>query len=135
MTGKLFILVILMAMTFSACSFNKDAEVNKFVTEVNQLTTDIVRTVDEKPLAGVDQALTLLEARKNNLRADFAKLQSLRGFQLSKETAKKFTRAVENNVEAVAKLQIKYADKSSEDKNFGQKLNQLSLDFNSIFRG
>jgi hypothetical protein len=120
-------------MTFSGCGLNKDAEVNSFVAEMDKLTVEIVRAVDEKPETGVDHALRLLDARKSEMKARFEKLENVRGFQLSQETKKKFTEAIAKDVESVGSLQIKYAEQSIADESFGQKLNKLSADFNSIF--
>ncbi|HLM01036.1 MAG TPA: hypothetical protein VK400_08255 [Pyrinomonadaceae bacterium] len=135
MRNSLFILLIALVMTFSAaCGLNRDAEVNSFVAEMDKLTAEIVSAVDEKPgTPGVERAQKLLDARKTELKANFEKLKDVRGFQLSRETTKKFTDAVAGNVESVNSLQIKYVDKTSADENFRQKLNKLSSDFNSIF--
>jgi hypothetical protein len=112
---------------------NKDAEVNSFVTDMDKLTGEIVKAVEEKPATGVDRAQQLLDARKTEMKANFEKLKDVRGFQLSEEMKKKFTDAIAKNVEAVNTLQIKYVEESIEDQSFGQKLKKLSTDYNSIF--
>lgn len=133
MRNTLFILLITIAAAFSACSLNKDAEVNSFISEMDKLTNEIVKTVDEKPTTGVDRAQQLLDARKSELKASFDKLKDVRGFQLSEEMKKKFTDAVTKNVTAVNTLQIKYAGESVTNEGFGEKLRRLSTDYNSIF--
>lgn len=133
MRNTLFILLITFAAVFSGCSMNKDAEVNSFVTDMDKLTGEIVKAVDEKPATGVDRAQQLLDARKTEMKANFEKLKDVRGFQLSEEMKKKFTDAITKNVEAVNTLQIKYVEESIEDQSFGQKLKKLSTDYNSIF--
>ena len=40
-------------MAFAACSANKDAEVNSFVAEMDSLTAEIVRAVDENRRKGL----------------------------------------------------------------------------------
>ena len=126
-------IAIVMAFSASACGIRKDAEVNSFVAELDKLGADIVRTVDEKPTAaGLDQAQQLLEERKNELKASFEKLKSVRGFQITEETKKKLADSVTKNVAAVNGLRFKHAGKTVSDKEFGQKLSRLSADFNSI---
>jgi hypothetical protein len=133
MRNTLFVLMIACAAVFSGCSMNKDAEINSFITDMDKLTGEIVKAVDEKPSTGVDRAQQLLDARKSEMKASFEKLKDVRGFQLSEEMKKKFTDSVAKNVEAVNTLQIKYVEESIEDKNFGEKLKKLSTDYNSIF--
>jgi len=135
MTKALLISLIALFTGLSACSsVNKDAEVNSFIGDMDQLASDIVRTVEAKPgVSGVEQAQKLLDERRPQLKANFDKLKDVRGFQVSKATTEKFEAAVSKNVELVGGLQIKYADKSAEDAAFGNKLNKLSSDFNSIF--
>ena len=135
MRNSLFILMIAIVLAFSAaCGLSKDAEVNSFVAEMDKLTADIVRAVEEKPsVQGAERAQKLLDERKAALKAGFDNLKDVRGFQLSDEVKKKFTDAVAKDVEAVNSLQIKYVGKALTDENFGQKLSQLSADFNSIF--
>jgi hypothetical protein len=133
MKKSLFGLVVLIALAFSACGINKDAEVGAFVTEMDKLAADIVRAVDEKPSAGVDDAQKMLDARKSELKAKFEKIKDVRGYQLSKEMSKKLTDSVTKNVETVGGLQIKYVEKAAADKSFSDKLKKLSDDFNSIY--
>jgi hypothetical protein len=135
MRNSLFILIIAIVTAFSgACGMlSKDAEINSFVVELDKLSAEIVRTVDEKPTAqGVDQAQQLLDARKTELKASFEKLKDARGFQVSEEAKKKFTDAITKDVSEVNSLQIKHAGKTVTDKSFGEKLSNLSADFNSI---
>ena len=133
MKNIIFIFAILMVAAFSGCSMNRDAEVKAFVAEVDQLTTEIVRTIDARPAAGVDEAQKLLEARKDKLKTDFEKLKKLRGYELSREMTDQFTEALTKNIATIATLQIKYAEKSATDIHFGKKLDKLSADFNAIF--
>lgn len=133
MKNGLLSLMIMIAMAFSACSVNKDAEVGAFVTETDKLAAEIVRAVDEKPGSGVDQAQKMLDARKAELKAHFEKIKDVRGYQLSSEMSQKLTDSVTKKVESVGNLQIKYAEKAAGDKSFGQKLSRLSADFNSIY--
>jgi hypothetical protein len=133
MKNTLIILLMIVAVAFSACSFNKDAEVNSFIAEMDNLTNEIVRAVDEQPATGVDKAQRILDGRKAEIKTSFEKLNDIRGFQLSDEMKKKFTDAITKNVEAVNTLQIKYVEQSVEDNSFGEKLKKLSTDYNSIF--
>lgn len=133
MKKSLFSLVVLIATAFSACSVNKDAEVGAFVTEMDKLAAEIVRTVDEKPATGVDEAQKLLDARKAALKSSFEKIKDVRGYELSKEMSRKLTDSVTKNVESVGGLQIKYVEKAAADKKFADKLKKLSDDFNSIY--
>ena len=133
MKSTLFVLIISLVAALAGCGVKKDAEVNSFIADMDKVAADIVRTVDEKPDSGVDRAQQLLDSKKAELKAKFDTLKDLRGFQLSEETTKKFSDAVAKNVGAVMDLQVKYAEKASEDAKFAQKLNKLSGDFNSIF--
>jgi hypothetical protein len=128
------IIIIAIVVAFSgACSINKDAEINSFITELNGLSTEIVRTVNETPTTpGVEQAQQLLDARKEKLKTSFEKLKDVRGFQVSDEMKKKMNDSVTKSVAEVNRLQIKYVSQTVTDKSFGQKLSKLSADFNSI---
>lgn len=53
MRNTLFILLITLAAVFSGCSLNKDAEVNSFITDMDKLTGEIVKSVEEKPATGL----------------------------------------------------------------------------------
>lgn len=133
MRNTLFILLMTLVAAFSACSMNKDAEVNSFIIDMDKLTNEIVKAVEEQPTLGIDKAQQLLETKKTGMKASFEQLKDVRGFQLSDEMKKKFTDAITRNVEAINTLQIKYVEESVADKSFGQKLQKLSADFNSIF--
>lgn len=133
MRNTLFVLLFTFAAVFSGCSINKDAEINSFITDMDKLTEEIVKAVEEKPSTGINRAQQLLDARKNEMKASFEKLKDVRGFQLSEEMKKKFTDSIAKNVEAVNILQIKYVEESIEDRDFGEKLKKLSTDYNSIF--
>jgi xylose isomerase len=133
MKNTIFIFAILLAAAFSGCGVNKDAEVKAFVTDVDQLTTEIVRTIDAKPGAGVDEAQKMLDARKDKLKTEFEKLKKLRGYELSREMTEQLTEALTKNIATIASLQIKYAEKSATDIHFGKKLDKLATDYNSIF--
>jgi len=134
MRNSLFGLLVAFVLAFSACGgLNKDAEVNSFVAELDKLSAEIVRAVDAKPTAaGVEQAQQILDARKPELKAKFDQLKNLRGYELSQETAKKLTESVAKNVESVGSLQIKHAEKSVGDADFGERLTKLSTGFTSI---
>ena len=129
----LFGLFMTIVLAFSGCGLNKDAEVNSFITEMDKLTAEIVRAVDEKPTDGVDKAQKLLDARKSELKKSYESFKDVRGFQLSKEMQTKFTEAVTKDIEAVGNLQIKHAKTSVADEAFAQKLDKLTTDYNSIF--
>lgn len=133
MKSTLFILIVTLAAAFSGCGVKKDADVKSFIADIDQMAIDISRAVEEKPQTGVDRAQQLLDARKPELKAKFESLKDLRGYQLSEGTTKEFADAVARNVEKVGELQIKYAEESSENAKFAQKLTKLSNDFNSIF--
>lgn len=133
MKSTLFVLIISLVAVLSGCGVKKDAEVNSFISDMDKVAADIVHAVDEKPDTGIDRAQQILDSRKAELKAKFDTLKDLRGFQLSEETTKKFSDAVAKNVGAVTDLQVKYAERASEDAKFGKKLTKLSDDFNSIF--
>lgn len=133
MKKSLLGLLVLVVMGLTACSsLNKDAEVNAFVSDMDKLAADIVRTVDENP-SDIDKAQQILDSRKGDLKTQFDKLKNIREGQLSKETSKRLIDSVEKNTESVGSLQIKYADKSVDDSKFGEKLRKLSEDYNSIY--
>lgn len=133
MKKSLLGLLVLVVMGLAACSsLNKDAEVNAFVSDMDKLAADIVRTVDENP-SDIDKAQQILDSRKGDLKTQFDKLKNIREGQLSTETSKRLIDSVEKNTESVGSLQIKYADKSVDDSKFGEKLRKLSEDYNSIY--
>ena len=133
MKKSLFGLVVLIALAFSACGVKRDAEVGAFVGEMDKLAADIVRTVDEKPATGVDDAQKMLDARKGELKKSFEKLKDVRGYELSREMSQKLTDSVTKNVESVGGLQIKHVEKAAADRKFAEKLKKLADDFNSIY--
>jgi len=134
MKSTLFVLIIALVAALAGCGgVNKDAEVKSFIADMDQVALDIARAVDEKPETGVDRAQKLLDERKPQLKAKFDTLKGLRGYQLSEAMTKEFADAVARNTEKVGNLQIKYAEKSVDNEQFGEKLTKLSEDFNSIF--
>ena len=133
MKNILFGLLMTIVMAFSGCGLSRDAEVNSFIKEMDKLTAEIVRAVDEKPTEGVDKAQKLLDARKSELKKKYESFKDIRGFQLSQEMQTKFTEAVTKDIESVGNLQIKHAKTSVADEKFGQKLDKLTADYNSIF--
>lgn len=134
MKYALITLSIAIIMTFAGCSsMNRDAEASTFITEIDSVTAEIVRAIDEKPTTGIDRAQQILSERKSKLKASYDKLKDLKGYELSKTTTDKVVESVAKNVESISNLQIKYAEESVENRKFGEKLTKLSADFNSIF--
>lgn len=127
-------LLILTVLAFAGCSANKDAEVKTFVTEVDKITNEITTKINSNPTAaGVEEAQKVLDGKKSDLKSRYDKLKELRGFELSEPVMKSFTDSISKNMESIADLQIKNAEKTVTDEAFGKKLNKLYTDYNAIF--
>lgn len=127
-------ILILSLLALAGCSTNRDAEVKAFIVDVDKVTTDLIGKINAKPTAaGIDEAQKILDGKKSDLKARYDQLKTLRGFELSDQVMKEFTDSVGKNMESVADLQIKNAEKTVADEAFGQKMNKLYTDYNAIF--
>lgn len=134
MRKTIFGILILSVMAFAGCSANKDADVKAFMTDVDKITNEITTKINSNPTsAGVEEAQKILDGKKSDLKSRYNKLKELRGYELSEPVMKSFTESVSKNMESVADLQIKNAEKTITDEVFGKKLNKLYTDYNAIF--
>ncbi|MEO6392934.1 MAG: hypothetical protein ABIP75_13885 [Pyrinomonadaceae bacterium] len=112
-------------LTLAGCQ--KDAEVGKFITDLDAMSKDVVKAVDDSPNeAGVDAAQKIFDAKKGDIKSQ---LDALKTARASTEMTEKLTTSVKNNVTAVLGLQSKYIQESMNNPGFKEKLDKLGKDY------
>ena len=120
------------ALALAGCS--KDQEVLGVLADIDSFTGELVKKVETSADAGagLDEAQRYLDQRKTDMRARFNALNSVKGFQISKETKAKVTECATRNVTAVATLQIKHALRAAQDPSFQARLEKLTGDYRAL---
>lgn len=112
-------------LTLAGCQ--KNAEVGKFITDLDAVSKDVVKAVDDSPNeAGVDAAQKILDAKKGDIKSQIDALKTARA---STEMTEKLTTSVKNNLSAVVGLQSKYIQESMNNPAFKEKLEKLGKDY------
>ena len=112
-------------LTLAGCQ--KDAEVGKLIADMDAVTKEIVKAVDDSPNeAGVDAAQKALDAKKGDIKSQ---LDGLKTARASTEMTGKLETSVKNNVTAVIGLQGKYIQESLNNPAFKEKLDKLGKDY------
>lgn len=112
-------------LTLAGCQ--KDAEVGKFITDLDAVSKDVVKAVDDSPNeAGVDAAQKILDGKKGDIKSQ---LDALKTARASTEMTEKLTTSVKNNVSSVLGLQSKYIQESMNNPGFKEKLDKLGKDY------
>jgi hypothetical protein len=126
--------IVALAVAVAAAGCSKDEEVLAVMADIDSFTTELVKKVEAAAdvSAGVDEAQRYLDQRKADMRARFATLNGVRGYQLSAETKAKVTECATRNVTAVGTLQIKHAFRAAQDAAFRTRLEKLTADYRSL---
>jgi Tfp pilus assembly protein PilP len=110
----------------------KDAEINSFVTEINNFTDEIVKKVEggSTPEAGVDDAQKYLDSRKADIKSKFDAVKNIGENQVSEETKKKLSDSFYQDGVKLGQLQQKYGS----DEAVKTKLKKLTQDFLDLLK-
>jgi hypothetical protein len=134
MRRKFISLALIAAFAVLLAGCNKDAEFNSFSDDLDSMTQEMVKKVDDNPTAaGVDEAQKYFDSKKSDLKAKFDALKSAREAQISEEAKKKFTDSLTKNMMAVAGLQTKHIGQSMRDPAFKSKIEKLTQDYRDLF--
>jgi PBP1b-binding outer membrane lipoprotein LpoB len=127
--------VVLLGLLLLLVGCSRDDEVNQFVTNMNQFTSDLVKKVESSAdkKTGVESAQQFLDQKGPALKTEFEALQDVRGFQVKDETMSNITTAVTDNVTKVGTLKIDYMALSLKDKDFDQKIEKLTNSYTDLF--
>jgi hypothetical protein len=104
------------------------------LADIDSFTGELVKKVETSADAGagVDDAQRYLDQRKADMRARFNALNSVKGFQVSKETKAKVTECATRNVTAVVSLKVKHALRAAQDAGFRVRLEKLTGDYRGL---
>lgn len=129
-TNIAIVLGVLLVVT--GCS--KDAEINAFITEFNDVTQEIVSKIDANPTAaGVADAQKAFDGKKASLKAKWEGIKDAVGFQVSADTKKKLEDSVASNMKALVGVSTKHMLKLAADKDASAKFQALLKDYQSTF--
>jgi hypothetical protein len=124
----------LIAVSMAGCRANKEAQVQAFIADMNQVTSEIVQMVNRNPtVRGIDEAQRILDEKKIELKTRYDGLKQLAAADLSSDAFKKLTETMRRDIEAVGDLQIVHAEKTVSDETFARKMNKLYSDYSSIY--
>jgi hypothetical protein len=127
-------LIVFAGFIFTACSVNKDAEVQDFISAADNLAAEIVQKVKANPTpAGLDEAQKILDGKKSEIKSKYDNVKHLRGYEVSEATMKKLTDSSSKNLESVNGLQVDFAEKTVYDQAFGEKITKLVKDYNALY--
>ena len=136
MYGRISCLLLLLAFAVVVAGCKKDTEVNAVINELDSFTKELVQKAEgaQNPSAGVDEAQKFLDSRKADMRAKIETLKGMSGYQVSKETTKKITESVTEDVMSVNKLKIKFMTETMRDPALKAKLDKLVNDYNALLK-
>lgn len=136
MKNRMISAITLIAVAFVSCGENKDAQLQAFVADMDQVTREIVLRVNQNPTeTGIDEAQGILDQQKIDLQLRYERLKQLRVSDLSSDALKILTESTRKDIEAVGDLQIMHAEKAVSDEIFARKMNKLYRDYSSIYGG
>jgi hypothetical protein len=113
-------LVLAFCLSMIGCS--KDGEINTFITDFDSTTNEMVKKINE---GDIDGAKTAFDAKKENLKSQWASIKTARGFQVSAETKKKAEESVTKNATSISSAMIANSMKLATDKAKMDKLKAL----------
>ena len=126
------LLVTMICLGLAGCS--KDAEINAFIREFDEVTQLMVAAINADPsAAGVDEAQAMFNSRKVRLKAQWDGIKNVRGFQVGAVTKKKLEDSVANNIAALREASTKNMMKLGADKDAGAKFTALMTEYQGMF--
>ena len=125
---------VVLAGLLASAGCSRDKEVLDALADIDSFTGDLVKKVESSADAGagVDEAQRYLDQRRADMRARFNSLNSVKGFQVSKETKAKVMECATRNVTAVGTLKIKHALRAAQDPSFRARLEKLTGDYRTL---
>lgn len=104
------VVIILICLALAGCA-NKDAEFKAFTADFEKVTNDMVAKVEANPTEkGVDEAQTLLDGKKGDLKTKWAAIKDARGVQVSQDVQKNFEDGMKRSSEKVTGALSKLSD-------------------------
>ena len=124
----LFLLAVF-ALGLAGCS--KDAEINSFLTEWDNVTNEMVTKIEAGDVAG---AKTAFDGKKESLKKSWDGIKTARGMQVSEETKKKLDASVQKNMSGLMNAMQKGAMKIGADRDKSNQLQALIKEYGEIFK-
>ena len=128
-------LLMMFALCLALAGCSKDAEVNAFIAENNQVIKDMTAKIDANPsAAGVDDAQKSFDAKKSNLKAKWNEIKEARGMQVSEDVQKKLTDSMTADMKLLTDSAEKNAMKLAMDDAAMPKFQKLMTDYGDTFK-
>jgi len=127
------LVLALMSLVLAGCK--RDMEVSAILVTIDSFTAELVSRIETagNPSAGVDDAQTYLDSRKDELRGKMGALKRLRESQVSDAMKQKITSSLVDDASKVGDLEIKYVNQSLNNPEFKAKLDKLVRDYQALF--
>jgi hypothetical protein len=98
-------IALLAAAILMVAAYKRDARLEIFINNHNEVTDEIVNEVNDNPtLAGVIAAQTILSEKKGGLKKEYAELKDVDGSRVSGKTLLMFQEGVKNNIMKIKQL-------------------------------
>lgn len=126
---------LLLAISLVACS--KDTAVRDDVTAVTTFSKELVARVKSgaSPTEGVAAAQAYLDEHRGDIAARMARVNAVRGFQISDETKQQVMDGMMTATSEVNTLKISLVTLTMTDSALDRSLNKLVDDFNALLKG
>jgi hypothetical protein len=126
---------LLLAISLVACS--KDTAVREDVDAVTAFSRELVNKVKSgaSPADGVAAAQAYLDEHKSDIVARMARVNSVRGFQISDETKQQVMDGMMTATSEVNTLKISLVTLTISDDALDRSLNKLVDEFNALLTG
>lgn len=122
-------LIVVFALGLTGCS--KDAEINSFLTEWDNVTNEMVAKIEAGDVAG---AKTAFDGKKESLKKGWDGIKTARGMQVSEDTKKKMDASMQKNMSNLMNSMQKGAMKIGADRAKADQLQVLMKEYGDIFK-
>lgn len=114
----------------AAAGCSKDAEVNSFLAEFENVTRDMTRHLESGDIEG---AKKVFGDKKESLQASFDSIKNAREMQISADVKKKLESTVTENIKALSSSATTAVIKAGSDRSKAEEIQGLLKDFVGIF--
>ncbi|HQU84999.1 MAG TPA: hypothetical protein PKY59_17800 [Pyrinomonadaceae bacterium] len=128
---KLSVLFLAAVFCLSLVGCSKDAEINTFMAEFENVTNEMSKKIED---GDVDGAQTVFDGKKESLKSKWASLKDARGFQVSEATKKKMEDDFKKHGETLQKAVMKGTMKIATDQAKVTKMQNLMKEFMGILQ-
>ena len=127
--------VFLFALLLGLAGCKKDAEIDAFIKDFDQLTNDVVQKVQSSPnAAGLAEAQKIVDAKKADMKTRLDALKQLRGYQVSDTSVKKLTDSVTANAQKITGLATVITPQAIKDPSLVTKYTALTKSYTDMLQ-